>query len=195
MQPIYQPARPAPRPPLQAPRIQPAPRDFATDLATSQSEEHAQFWNRAFYAGFPGLACWIENRGDNVAQRRGVDAVLHFDNDTVLRVDMKADTHEPRNYFLEYVSADTTRAPGWICKSLACDYIAYGFLNHGRCDFLPWRPLSLAWQRYGRKWREQYGEKVVRNRTYNAHGVAVPVPVVRAAMLQVMQVQVEVVVE
>lgn len=159
-------------------------RDFRTDLAFSEDEKFEPFWDAVYryHFGADGLAWHTRNCKDNAAQRRGVDRLLYFGNDRFLRIDEKVDTWPRRNFFLEYLSVDTTQAPGWIEKDLACDYIAYGFVNENWCDLLPWPALRRAWKMNGRLWRQTYRCREIQNDGYKTHGVTVPCEIVWQAV-------------
>jgi hypothetical protein len=165
-------------------------RNFSNDLRMSESPEVQEFWLRHYRRQWPDMVNVLRNSADNVAQRRGVDAVVFDGIDKEWRVDEKGDYHEPNNFFIEYSSADTTRAPGWINKSLACDFIAYGFIKHDICFFLPWVPLRLAWMQSGAAWMERYKKPPIENHGYNTHGLAVPINVVLNAVVRAMRSQV-----
>ena len=163
----------------------PSVHSFQNDLQGSETDELQKWWERR-YKRFPGIVSLVRNQADNEAQRRGVDTLVFTANDRVFRIDEKCDTYPPKNYFLEYVSVDRFGAPGWIEKPLSCDFIAYGFINHNRCDFLPWPLLQLAWQQNGELWKRTYRPSSVQNSSYQTKGVPVPRGVVWNAMYNCM---------
>ena len=76
-----------------------APRDFHSDLRQSESNAVTAVFD-AYYARISGVRSVVRNCANNEAQRRGVDVLLHMDNDSIIRIDEKADKHPPNNYFL-----------------------------------------------------------------------------------------------
>ena len=67
-------------------------------------------------------------------------------------------------------------------KDLACNFIAYGFIDYNRCDLLPWVGLRAAWIQNRDDWKVRYAKAPVANSTYKTQGVAVPRKVVWSAI-------------
>lgn len=158
--------------------------NFNEDLNFSHSPELEMFWQRMYEKFWPGMVFSLINDRDNLAQRLGVDRLIYTGVNKFITIDEKADRHRPDNFFLEFLSADSTNSAGWLEKELAADYIAYGFVNHNVCHFLPAASFCYAWRKYGEAWKKTYGVKVVSNGRYNTHGVAVPIPVVWKAIAE-----------
>lgn len=164
--------------------------NFHDDLRASESDDLIPFWTAAFKARFPEMANCIFNYADNQAQRKGIDCLLFMNDGSTVRLDQKNDKYPPNNFFLEFVSVIDERKPGWIAKNLDVEYIAYGFINHGKCYMLCWRELRSAWKRHRAEWCKKYKVSDVPNNGYMTRGVAVPVPVVLAAMRDVQAIEV-----
>ncbi|MCP3848952.1 MAG: hypothetical protein GY694_01750 [Gammaproteobacteria bacterium] len=76
---------------------------------------------------------------------------------------------------LEYISSDKANTPGWVCKPLRADYIAYLIAPSGVCHLLPVIQLQNAWKKYGKGWIKKYQKIVAKNNGYNTISVGVPI--------------------
>ena len=156
--------------------------DFASELAYSEQASEEDFWMKVYAKAFPSLSGQISNPNNNEAQRRGIDRVLLLNNGRVLCIDEKKRREVWNDILLEYISADTTRSPGWIEKDLAIDYLAYAFMPTQRCYLYDWLMLRRAWLHFGGQWKKEYRHVQARNQGYTTHAVAVPIPVLRNAV-------------
>ena len=151
--------------------------DFNTDLAYSEKASEEPFWQAVYRKAFPDLACFMANDHDNIAQRRGVDRVLLLNNQRVVYIDEKKRREVYQDILLEYISNDRTKAPGWINKDLAIDYLAYAFMPTYRCYLLDWLMLRRAWLRFGDDWKRRYPNIEAKNKSYSTWSVAVPITI------------------
>ena len=150
--------------------------EFAVKL--NGSHKHKEFWLNFYRQMFPNMVGCIFNDGDNAAQRMGVDAFLVMANGESIKVDEKGRDKDYGDVALEYISNDTTNAPGWMEKDLSIDYLAYGIYpdnaQPGRAHLFPWPLLKLAWKRKRDEWIRTYPKVKAPNPGYNTLSVAVP---------------------
>jgi len=81
---------------------------------------------------------------------------------------------------LEYWSNFGARTPGWVCKPLRADFIAYAIAPLGKCYLLPVIQLQIAWDRCGEHWIDKYPPIHAKNASgyggsYTTVSVGVPV--------------------
>lgn len=157
--------------------------DFEDQLEWSERAGDEPFWEAVYKKAFPNMVTCVACTGDTKAQRRGVDRLVYLSNDKVLRIDEKKRKKVYDDILLEYVSVDTTGAPGWIEKDLAIDYLAYAFMPIQKVYLYDWPMLRRAWQAYGERWKRKYTPPVpARNNGYITYSVAVPIPILNTAV-------------
>lgn len=156
--------------------------DFAGQLAYSESANDEPFWQSFYRQVFPTLIACTPTPGDVLAQRNGVDRVIVLANGTVIRIDEKKRPETYPDILLEYISVDTTGAPGWIEKELTIEYLAYAFMDTKQVYLLDWQILKRAWRKYGNRWKARYRTIKAPNRSYNTISVAIPTQTLMAAM-------------
>lgn len=163
--------------------------DFRRDLAWSHSQSDAPWWEDVYRQAFPDFSAMHDVRADGWAQRGGIDRQVILCDGTVLKVDEKARRTSYDDFLLEYYSDSERRTPGWMAKPLTCDYIAYAFVPSRTCYLLPYQLLRRAWWRHRTEWVGRH--RVVRapNNGYTTVSVAVPIPVVLAALTGAMAVR------
>lgn len=155
--------------------------NFEESLAWGERASDAPFWGAVYHKAFPDMASCMRNRGNNEAQRRGVDRVILLNNGRVLYIDEKKRSRAYDDILLEYISVDTTGAPGWIEKDLAIDYLAYAFMPTRICYLFDWPLLRRAWVMFKDKWIANYKRIEAKNNGYTTISVAVPTDKVRGA--------------
>lgn len=158
------------------------PHDFRERLAFSEAASAEPFWDAVYRKAFPDLVNHMQTTGATASQRSGIDRVLHLRNGRTIYIDEKKREQEYPDILLEYVSVDTTGAPGWIEKDLTIDYIAYAFMPTHRCYLFPWLMLRRAWLHHGNEWKRQYRIVVAQNKGYKTYSVAIPTNVLRKAV-------------
>lgn len=156
--------------------------DFEEELEWSARASCEPFWDAVYRKAFPNLVSHMPCPGDTVSQRQGIDRVVLLASGRLLRIDEKKRRKDYDDFLLEFVSVDTTGAPGWIEKDLPIDYLAYAFMPSRRCFLLPWDLLRRAWQRYGNDWKGRYCHRYAQNNGYRTVSVAVPILTVRKAV-------------
>lgn len=156
--------------------------DFRERLAWSEQASTEPFWDAVYRKAFPNLVNHMPCLGDTASQRQGIDRVIHLSNGKTLYVDEKKRDRVYDDFFLEYVSVDRTRAPGWMEKDLSIDYLAYAFMPTRRCYLLPWLMLRRAWLAHKELWMDTYQHKPGENDGYVTWGVCVPIRVVQSAV-------------
>ena len=154
--------------------------DFLERLEWSEDASDEPFWDEVYHKAFPNMLWHKLCSGDTDSQRRGIDRLVYLSNDRVLRIDEKKRAKDYKDILLEFISVDTTDAPGWIEKDLAIDYLAYAFMP-SKCVYLfDWIMLRRAWVNYGEQWKSEYPIIQAQNDGYKTHCVAVPISVVRS---------------
>lgn len=148
--------------------------DFRTSLARSHAHSDAPWWLDVYRSAFPTLIGCHDLRADGWAQRGGMDRMLVLSSGKTLTVDEKVREKDWPDVLLEYWSDAGNKAPGWIAKDLACDFIAYAFVPSQTCLLLPFHQLRLAWQQHRREWVNQYQIVRADNGRYVTVSVAVP---------------------
>lgn len=158
--------------------------DFHESLAESHAASDLPIWEQIYRASFPGFLAMVDHREDGEHQRAGIDRSVLLTNSKQILIDEKI---RKRNKLtgkvyddiaLEYFSDEGRNKPGWVCKPLRADYIAYAIGPLGRCYLLPVIQLQLAWSRNGAAWRRKYPTVRANNDGYVTVSVGVPVAVV-----------------
>ena len=154
--------------------------NFATSLRRSDVQVDAAWWEAVYKKAFPTMAAMVPVRQDGWAQRGGIDRVITLASGKTITVDEKVRQKDFNDILLEYWSDTERRTPGWIAKDLACDFIAYTYLETERCLLLPFHLLRRAWKQNGREWiakaerqEEGFRKVVARNQGYTTTSVAV----------------------
>lgn len=155
--------------------------DFKERNAWSLSVSDEPFWNAVYKKAFPGLI-HTELNTDLVRQKQGIDRVLYLGNGNVLYIDEKKRGKVYPDILLEYISVDSTGAPGWIEKDLTMDYLAYAFVPAKLCYLFPWPMLRRAWLQYRNSWKQAYKPVIARNATYSTYSLPVPLAVLQKAV-------------
>lgn len=146
---------------------------FQSDLEFSHSMHDAPWWEvvyRKFFTDFVSMQCV---RDDGWRQRAGIDRVIHLGSGASIEVDEKVRRKSYPDIALEF-EHEGIKQPGWVCKDLKCEFIAYAIAPTHECFLLPVRPLQMAYQRYGADWRSQYRVIRARNAGYWTLSVCVP---------------------
>ncbi len=164
--------------------------DFRSSLAKSHAAEELPIWREIYRKAFPDMIAMVSYREDGEHQRAGIDRGIYLSNAKEILIDEKVRFNCAHNDIaLEYISDDVSGTPGWVCKPLRCDYIAYAVVDTGKCYLLPVVQLQQAWRERGDYWRMQYRERSAQNFGYKTWFVAVPANEVFTAMGQFLRVQ------
>ncbi len=156
--------------------------EFKERLQWSENKGDEPFWNAVYTKAFANLVNHMTCTGDTLSQRQGIDRVLHLASGQTLYIDEKKRDKDYDDILLEYVSVDTTGAPGWVEKDLNIDYLAYAFMPSKRCYLLPWLQLRRAWNNFGAEWKSTYRIVKASNPGYQTLSVAVPIKVLQTAI-------------
>lgn len=167
--------------------------NFAESLAASHAAEDLPLWEEAYRAAFPGFQAAISHRGDGPHQRAGIDRSVILANSKRLTIDEKVrgknkitgkvyDDISLEYWSVFYGNGNKSNQPGWVCKPLLCDYIAYAIAPLGVCYLLPVLQLRLAWRENRADWVARYKEVRAKNPGYETISVAVPAGVVMGAI-------------
>lgn len=148
--------------------------DFAESLAASHAASDLPIWEQIYRRAFPTFCAMVDHRDDGEHQRAGIDRSVILANSKQLLIDEKVRNKDYGDILLEYVSNDRFNSPGWVCKPLRADYIAYAIVPAGRCYLLPVIQLQIAWARHGDLWKHEFRNVPAHNNGYTTHSVAVP---------------------
>lgn len=126
------------------------------------------------------------HRQDGEHQRAGIDRSIMLSNAKVLLIDEKVRWKVYDDVALEYLSDAERNKPGWVCKPLRADYIAYAIAPIGMCYLLPVLQMQQAFLRNRDAWISQYPRIPAPNEENGHHwttlSVGVPVPVLFKAI-------------
>jgi len=161
---------------------------FQEDLAFSHKAEDLPIWREIYQGAFPGFVGMISYRESGEHQKAGVDRGVYLGNAKEILVDEKVRRKDYGDISLEYLSNDYTNAPGWVCKPLRADFIAYAVLPAGMCHLLPVHQMQQAWVKNQGEWMKLYGTKKAVNEGYSTHFCPVPAKVLYPAMGQCLRV-------
>lgn len=156
--------------------------DFQQSLARSHAYADAPWWLEVYQQAFPAMVGCHDLRHDGWHQRAGVDRMIVLRSSKALLIDEKVRERDWGDVLLEVWSDYESRAPGWIAKDLACDFIAYAFAPTRRCLLLPFHTLRAAWRQHRHDWVSEFGYKDADNGRYTTRSVAVPEATLRAAI-------------
>lgn len=162
--------------------------NFTTSLAYSHNAADWPGWEKIYRAAFPEFAAMIDHRQDGWHQRQGVDRSVILKNSKQILIDEKVRDRNAKtgriytDIALEYWSDEQREIPGWVCKSLMADYIAYAILPLGCCYLLPVPQLQKSWLQYKDKWLNLYPLIRAQNTDWVTVSVGVPVPVLFKAI-------------
>ena len=135
--------------------------DFYESLAKSHEAEDLPFWEEVYRKAFPTMLTMANHRKDGQHQRNGIDRSVTLENAKQIFIDEKTRWRNKKtgmvyeDIALEYLSDAQRQVPGWVCKPLMADYIAYAIAPLGKCYLLPVVQLQQVWLKYGAGWVEE----------------------------------------
>lgn len=156
--------------------------DFNKQLQFSEAASDEPFWDAIYRKAFPGLVNHMLCSGDVRSQRLGIDRSILLSSGKTLYIDEKKRREDWPDILLEYISVDTTGAPGWIEKELQIDYLAYAFMQSKRVYLYDWLMLRRAWLHYRDDWKREHKVISAQNNGYKTLSLAVPIAVVNSAV-------------
>lgn len=139
-----------------------APHDLQESLRASHAAEDYPLWEALYRNSFPGFRAMVNHREDGPHQRLGIDRSVILADSRQILIDEKIRGRNKKtnkvydDIALEYWSDEARKTPGWVCKELHCDYIAYAIAPLGRAWLLPVIQLQRAWSQYSAIWIEKY---------------------------------------
>lgn len=142
--------------------IKPVPHNFAECLRLSHEAEDLPLWETVYRKAFPDMVAMISHRQDGDHQRQGIDRSIILNNSKQVLIDEKVRGKNGKtgrvyeDIALEFLSDSKRNVPGWVCKPLLADYIAYAIAPLGKCYLLPVIQLQQAWAVNQDKWTETY---------------------------------------
>lgn len=154
--------------------------DFQECLAESHAAHDLPLWREVYEHAFPTMVAMHCHRADGDHQRVGIDRSVVLDTGKTLWVDEKVRGRNKKtgkvydDIALEYVSNNVRRTPGWVCKPLMCDYIAYAIAPLGKAYLMPVPALQAAWLRNADEWIDKHARIVAQNNGYQTISVGVP---------------------
>lgn len=131
---------------------------FKESLAMSHKAEDLPIWGEVYKKAFPDMVGMQSYRADGFWQREGVDRGILLKTSKQLYVDEKVRGRNKKtgniyeDIALEYLSSKESKTPGWVCKPLRADYIAYLIAPLGKCYLLPVIQMQSAWERNKVEW-------------------------------------------
>lgn len=128
---------------------------FKQCLAKSHAAEDLPFWASVYRKSFPDMVALCSHRADGEHQRAGIDRSITLANAKQVLIDEKVRFATFTDIALEYLSDERRNIPGWVCKPLRADYIAYAIAPIGRCYLMPVAQMQLAWRLNSSKWFTQ----------------------------------------
>ena len=161
---------------------------FADSLAVSHAASDLPLWEAVYRSAFVGFTAMVDHRQDGEHQRAGIDRSVILANSKQVLIDEKVRGRNRRtgkvydDIALEFWSNREREVPGWVCKPLRADFIAYAIAPLGKCYLLPVLQLQLAWQRHGKQWKAEHREVLSHNPGYTTVSIAVPVAEVFAKL-------------
>lgn len=165
----------------------------------SHAAEDLPIWNEVYRKAFPTMRAMINHREDGDHQRAGIDRSIILENSKQILIDEKVRGRNKKtglvykDIALEYISDREREVPGWCCKPLLCDYIAYAIAPLGKCYLLPVQQLQNAWAEYGNNWIRDYFKIIAHNkgsaRDWHTISVGVPPKVLFKAIGKCLRVQ------
>lgn len=167
--------------------------DFAERLAYSHAQSDQPWWDDIYRRAFPDLVHTIDLRHDGWHQKAGRDRAVILSNGKTIYVDEKAREDDYGDIFVEVWSVYPKgckgsgyppvagAVPGWACKPLDCDYLAYAIVPQRTCYLYPFQGIRSAWELYGNLWRGHaqcrrhgYCWRAAANARYDSIGICMP---------------------
>jgi len=156
--------------------------DFHESLAYSHMLSDLPLWEVVYRKAFHNFETMVDHREDGEHQRAGIDRSVILKNSKQILIDEKGRKKAYPDIALEYLSSVERKTPGWACKPLRADYIAYAIIPKGICYLLPVIQMQQAFDRHGKQWISKYFEINAPNNGYTTRSVGVPVDILFSAM-------------
>lgn len=153
--------------------------DFYKQLNDSHLDSELPVWEEAYKKFFPNFKCSVYFQRDSDFQRLGGDRQVICDGGKNYVIDEKIryPSKSGRVYtdiLLEYVSNNQRNSPGWVCKPLLADYIAYYVKGLGLIYMLPVGPLQIVWEKHKDVWLQREDQLIsAQNKGYKTLSFAI----------------------
>lgn len=144
--------------------------DFNQSLKDSHSAENLPIWEDLYREFFSDFNSMTNHQADGWHQRAGIDRSIILNSSKQILIDEKVRKTDYGDIALEYLSSAEDDKPGWVCKPLMCDYIAYAILPRGKCYLLPVIQLQNAWKANSADWFTRYKCNTTRTRNNSKQG-------------------------
>lgn len=127
--------------------------DFDKDLNDSHKTRVLVEWEALYRKAFPDFQAMHEHSGFGDHQRAGIDRSITLTSGKQYLVEEKIRFAPYNDILLEY---ECGSRPGWVCKQLLADYVAYMVPLRGRAYLLPVAQMQSAWLRNADLWIKDY---------------------------------------
>jgi len=158
--------------------------DFHEDLVVSEAVANEPWWEDVYRRAFPYFKSMEVVASGTREQLAGVDRVIWLEGGSVINVDEKVRHTDYDDILLETQSSTEHKTPGWACKSLRCDYIAYAFLPSKRCYIFPFPQLQRALWKHWDEWNRDCKKVKASNPGYTTTSLAVPIATLQQAITE-----------
>ena len=132
--------------------------NFDDSLQVSHNASDEPVWEAIYRKAFPDFSAMVDHRKNGDWQKLGIDRSVIFHSSKRILIDEKVRRKDYGDILLEYMSIKESNIPGWVCKPLLADYIAYCIIPTRVVYLLPVTQLQAAWQNYGETWKASYGK-------------------------------------
>ena len=132
---------------------------FSESLKNSHKASDLPLWEETYRKAFFNFQTMVDHRQNGEHQKAGIDRSIILENSKQILIDEKVRGRNKDNgkvytdILLEFLSDRDRCIPGWVCKPLRADYIAYAIGPLGICYLLPVPQLQAAWRKYGAIWK------------------------------------------
>ena len=162
--------------------------NFEESLAFSHEAEDNPVWEIVYKEAFPDMVSMVSYRADGFWQREGIARGILLSTTKQIFVDEKVRGKNKKtgkvynDVALEYYSSYEHKKPGWVCKPLRADYIAYLIAPLGICYMLPVIQLQQAWAKHSKEWLTKYRRIEAKNPGYTTLSLCIPANVLFQAI-------------
>jgi hypothetical protein len=155
--------------------------NFKNSLEFSHSASDLPIWETIYKKAFPSMVEMIDHRQHGEHQYAGIDRSIVLENSKQILIDEKVRGKNKitgrvyKDIALEYISNDQKESPGWVCKPIRADYIAYVIIPIRTCYLLPVIQLQNAWAENKTEWLANYHTIKADNGYYKTLSLCLPV--------------------
>ena len=169
---------------------------FRDQLEYSATLSDEPAWVEFYQRLWPDLVAAVRLDQNGQGQRDGLDRVVHLPSGRCFTIDEKKRAKDYGDVLLEdwsvwYGDRDPRNKIGWALDNhKRCDFVAYAIPSSGKCYFMPFEILRLAFVANRADWERlpsPNGRRPdVKNVGYVTRNIAVPWPTLRMALVQQM---------